>query len=154
MCKFFKKLSKSKGNSLSNAELEALEYAERDLILDKFKFLEQAEFVCEVVRPSGFISVHYKHRDIYIGIGTDYREDINYLTVVINTGKTVGTTHHEGKEIQVHEIKRIYEFSIGTQEERNKLKALENTEDNFPNVLEAYAEFIKNNLDDIKRLAT
>jgi len=108
-----------------------------ELILEHFEFLSEAEFKCVEKRPAGFVSVRYDYKKTYLSIGTDYREKTDYFGVYFSTSK----------EIHNHF------YDLGTPEEREKLNSLENTIDNFENVVEAYAKFIKNNLNEILKLA-
>ena len=116
------------------------------LILEKFNFLEKAGFKCIINNPAGFVSIDYKYNNkFYIGIGTDYREKTEYFAVVFPVP--------ENEVVNYFYARPVYEFNIGTTEERKKLSELENTYENFKNVLDEYANFIEKNLNDIKKLA-
>lgn len=110
------------------------------LILKKFKFLKKEGFKCVIDNPNGFIIVDYIFKDYHLNMITDYRDETEYFSVY-------------PPDVKERKVTRIYDVNIGTQEDREVLKALENTEDNFSNVLNAYTEFIKKNLEQIKQLA-
>jgi hypothetical protein len=90
-----------------------------ELILKNFKFLKRVGFKCVVAIPAGFDTVRYDYKDLYMDIGTDYREKTEYFHVSMPTGKTViGNPYSKGAKWTLPEIKRVYAFDIGTPKER------------------------------------
>lgn len=117
-------------------------------ILKAFGFLKKAGFKEVIKVPNGFCYVRYDYKSIYLDMGTDYREKTDYFSMTLLTGEI-----KEYLKIGViPEVKNIYEFDIGSLKDREMLKSLENTNENYKNVLETYTEFLKKNLTELLEL--
>ena len=120
----------------------------RKLLLKNFKFLEEADFKC--VPTKWHIGYYYKN--LYLTAFLIEAQPKKYLSMFFFvSSRTIEIPY---KVVLGHDaLLDIYDYNIGTSEDRNKLKSLENTIDNFENALEAYAKFIKEHLDEILKLA-